>query len=129
MAKNKDPYLDTWEVDTTTPENRNKVQAQLNPAHEQQITQQAVTHIREKISFVVFEIKLEEGKRTDWERRIIATLAKAAKDGFIEPSQGWLGNFSPDPKVRQSGLWQSKHLNEDPLTSAEFDKLKQIVLS
>ena len=128
LAKNKDPYLDVWEVDTTTPENKNKVQAQLNPAHEQQITQQAVAHIRNKISFVVFEVKTKE-ERLRLEKKIIATLSKAAKDGFIEPSQGWLGNFSPDPKVRQSGLWQSQHLDGEPLTSEEFDKLKQIVLS
>jgi hypothetical protein len=63
------------------------------------------------------------------EKKIITTLSKAAKDGFIEPSQGWLGNFSPDPKVRESGLWQSQHLDGEPLTSEEFDKLKQIVLS
>lgn len=129
LAKNKAPYLHVWEVDTTTPENKNKVQAQLNPAHKQQITQQAVAYIRKKISFVVFEIKLEDGKRTDWERRIIATLSKAAKDGFLKPSENWLGNFSPDPKVRQSGLWQSQHLDGEPLTPEEFDKLKQIVLS
>ena len=128
LAKNKDPYLDVWEVDTTTPENKNKVQAQLNPAHEQQITQQAVAHIRNKISFVVFEVETKE-ERLSLEKKIIATLSKAAKDGFIKPSQGWLGNFSPDPKVRQSGLWQSQHLDGEPLTSAEFDKLKQIVLS
>ena len=128
LAKNKDPYLDVWEVDTTTPENKNKVQAQLNPEQEQQITQQAVAHIRNKISFVVFEVKTKE-ERLCLEKKIIATLSKAAKDGFIKPSQGWLGNFSPDPKVRQSGLWQSQHLDGEPLTSAEFDKLKQIVLS
>ena len=128
LAKNKDPYLDVWEVDTTTPENKNKVQAQLNPAHEQQITQQAVAHIRNKISFVVFEVKTKED-RLFWEEKIIATLSKAAKQGEIKPSDKWLGNFSPDPKVRQSGLWQSNHLNGEPLTSEEFDKLKQIVLS
>ena len=128
LAKNKDPYLDVWEVDTTTPENKNKVQAQLNPAHEQQITQQAVAHIRNKISFVVFEVKTKE-ERLRLEKKIIATLSKAAKDGFIEPSENWLGNFSPDLKVRQSGLWQSQHLNEAPLTPQEFEELKQIVLS
>lgn len=128
LAKNKDPYLDIWEVDTTTPENKNKVQAQLNPAHEQQITQQAVAHIRDKISFVVFEVETKE-ERIDWKKKIIATLSKAAKNGFIKPSGNWLGNFSPDLKVSQSRLWQSQHLDGEPLTPQEFDKLKQIVLS
>ncbi|WP_311328797.1 hypothetical protein [Capnocytophaga gingivalis] len=48
------------------------------------------------------------------EKKIITTLSKAAKDGFIKPSENWLGNFSPDPKVRQSGLWQSQHLDGEP---------------
>ena len=128
LHKENNPYSKEWEYDTTSREGKEKYAKLLNLELEKELEKRISTYIHENLSFVVFEVKTKE-ERLFWEERIIATLSKAANQGEIKPSDKWLGNFSPDPKVRQSGLWQSNHLNGEPLTSEEFDKLKQIVLS
>ena len=128
LHKEQHPYAQKWEYDTTSREGKEKYSKLLDIDFEKALEKRISNYIHQNLSFVVFEVKTKE-ERLFWESRIIATLSKAAKDGFLKPSENWLGNFSPDLKVRQSGLWQSQHLNEAPLTPQEFEELKQIVLS
>jgi hypothetical protein len=47
------------------------------------------------------------------ERNSIALLSNFDKKPIDSPSDNWLGNFSDRELVRRSGLWNSRHVNED----------------
>ncbi len=46
------------------------------------------------------------------ERNAIALLSNFGKDAIDPPSKGWLGRFCNRERVRESGLWNSNHVNE-----------------
>ena len=80
--------------------------------------------MQENLSFVVFEVE-EKDRRISIESKIISTLSN---DKTI-PSEDWLGNYSIQPKIKESGLWLVQELYKENLTQEEFEELKQIVLS
>lgn len=47
------------------------------------------------------------------ERNAIALLSNYRGNAIDPPSSDWLGRFSNREKVRQSGLWNSNHVDED----------------
>ena len=59
------------------------------------------------------------------ERNSIALLSNYLTPSGIEPSQGWLGQYSGREKVRKSGLWNNRHVDEthDPAFLAVFERL------
>jgi hypothetical protein len=60
------------------------------------------------------------------ERNSIALLSNYAKSPLDPPSAQWLGRHSDREKVRESGLWNSNHVDErhDP---AFLDELRKLV--
>ena len=46
------------------------------------------------------------------ERNSIALLSNYGKESLDPPSPGWLGHFCNRPLVRESGLWNQRHVNE-----------------
>ena len=60
------------------------------------------------------------------ERNAIALLSNYGRMPVDLPSQGWLGHHSDQEKVRQSGLWNSDHVNAayDP---AFLDYLERLI--
>jgi hypothetical protein len=46
------------------------------------------------------------------ERNAIALLSNYQRNGFDLPSAGWLGRHSNREKVRKSGLWNQRHVDE-----------------
>jgi hypothetical protein len=59
------------------------------------------------------------------ERNSIALISNYGTPSGIEPSQGWLGQYSGRGKVRQSGLWNNRHVDEtyDPAFLGVFEQL------
>lgn len=59
------------------------------------------------------------------ERNSIALLSNYGKPALDPPSALWLGRHSDREKVRESGLWNSNHVDEsfDPAFLDELDKL------
>lgn len=55
------------------------------------------------------------------ERGLIALFAQCR---LGEPSCEWLGHYASDENVVRSGLWNSHHVDAQPLTEAEFDLLR-----
>ena len=126
LNKENNPYFKVWNVNATAKEAQERVAGKVDSVLEAQITEEAVTHIRKKITFVVFAVE-EEKDRKKWEKKLIGTLSNAAKTGEIKASDGWLGNFSTEPKVKESGLWQTQGLYSESLTEEEFATLQKIV--
>ena len=71
-------------------------------------------HIR-AMPFLWLNVGDERGPGSDRgkiERNAIALLSGYRK-ALDQPSPGWLGRSSDDCRVRRSGLWNSKHVDED----------------
>ena len=47
------------------------------------------------------------------ERNAIALLSSYGKNAIDPPSENWLGNHSPREKVKLSGLWNQRHVEDD----------------
>ncbi len=46
------------------------------------------------------------------ERNAIALLSNLARQSFDAPSPAWLGHSSDRPLVRDSGMWNQRHVDE-----------------
>jgi len=66
-----------------------------------------------------------ESKRGYIERNAIALLSNSNKPPIDSPSSSWLGHHCDRPLVRQSGLWNNNHVNENynPEFLAELEQL------
>lgn len=120
LNKEKSPYLNLWELDTTSRINKSKYLHLLDPTLEREIEMEISKYIQTNFSFCVFQIDIKED-RLFWESKITSTLAKA-KD--INQSNEWLGNHSTKDKIKASGLWQVNELYKEVLSETELEELK-----
>lgn len=61
-------------------------------------------------------------KRKELEKRLIGAVSNCKE---CMPSKDWFGHKSPNPKVRESGLWQEKHLfYKTELTENDFKEIE-----
>ena len=82
---------------------------------EQPLEIQVSDHIR-SMPFLWLDIGDEPGPvsmRGYIERNSIALLSNRGVTKLDEPSMDWLGRHSHKAKVRESGLWNSKHVDEE----------------
>lgn len=80
-------------------------------------------YIQDNFSFVVFRID-DRIKRLELESKIISTISLCDE---CNPSDNWLGNFSPVEKIRKSGLWLVNELWKTPLTDIDMIELEKIL--
>lgn len=60
------------------------------------------------------------------ERNAIALLSNAGRIPLDPPSKSWLGQYCDREKVRESGLWNNRHI--DKTYNPEFlDKLSRLI--
>jgi hypothetical protein len=78
------------------------------------------TYLRDRMTFVCVPVA-REGDRLEFEAGIIGLLARYP---LAAPSEGWLGRWSPDSRVVRSGLWNSHHVDSEPLTEEQFRRLR-----
>ncbi|MGL4987545.1 MAG: hypothetical protein ACRC5H_10485 [Treponemataceae bacterium] len=119
----QDPYLKLWDLDTTSKADKDNNLKLLDLDYEKEIEQKITTYIQENLSFCVFQVETK-AQRLFWESKIVSTLAKSKE---LKPSIDWLGNYSTKEKIRESGLWQVNELNNEELTEAEFQELKELL--
>lgn len=116
-----DPYLRTWTLNTSKIPCRDIIDKEK----EQKIEQKVSNYMRENITFTVFPVESKQ-QRLRMEEAIIASLNQASDFG---PGNTWLGHFSPEPEICQSGLWLKQGLDAVPLSEQEFRLLEQMVSS
>lgn len=78
--------------------------------------------LRDDFTFVCFRVN-EGEERLELERGLIALLAQHP---MAEPSLAWLGRYAGAEDIRRTGLWNTQHVRAEPLTDAEFARLKQL---
>jgi len=118
LNRDKNGYLDVWEIDFTTHKSREE-NRQLRNIMVEKVIESAITKIlRENFSFrfIVMDNQDERMGTKGLESSLIGTLARCNKCG---PSLNWLGNVSPKRKIRESGLWLVQHLSSPEITQEE----------
>jgi len=122
LNKAGNPYLQTWELDTTSIIGKRMHSKMIDFELEKQVEKEITKYIQAYLSFCVLKVD-EKLQRLFWEAKIASTLAQSKE---LNPSPGWLGNYSPKEKIRASGLWQVNELNGESLTEHEFEIFKGI---
>lgn len=111
-----DPYLEIWSRDTSRPPYRGLE----DPVRERKIERTVSQYLRTHMSFSAFEVSTPE-QRLRLEEGIIASLCQGED---FAASDGWLGRFSPEPEIRESGMWLKQGLDGLPLTPEETEALE-----
>ena len=126
LHKQKDPYLNIWDMCFTPRESREKFSHLRNVMLEKRIEEKVTKILRTRFSFRFIEVpdsnKFIGSKGI--ESSIIGTLAHCS---HCKQSEKWLGNFSPVNKIRDSGLWLCQHLNNKSLTENEKASIEKLV--
>jgi hypothetical protein len=120
LNKKDDPFLDSWELDLTTRDSKEK-HKNVDFEKQKQVEKQVSNYIQQNFSFVVFPIENKE-KRLEIESKIISTISLCKQCG---PSDGWLGLQSPKQKIQESGLWLVNELYKQPLSVQEIEELRK----
>lgn len=118
-----DSFIEQWEWDLTTRENKEKYSDLLDKEKQEIIENQVTEYMQSNFSFIVFEVN-EKDDRMLFESRIISTVSNCKKCGG---NDSWLGNHSPKEKIRKSGLWQVNEIWKQSISDEEFLKLTELV--
>jgi hypothetical protein len=125
LKKENNPYLEIWDLDTTSAEKKIKYSQVLDIEFEKQVEKQISNYIQENLSFCAFKVDNKE-QRLYWESKIASTLAQSNE---IIPSLKWLGSYSPKEKIRATGLWQVNELIGACLTEQEMVRLRNLIIA
>ncbi len=125
LNKNKDSFLEKWELDLTTKKAKEEFSPFIDFEKQKAIEKQVTQYIQENFDFVILPID-EKQKRLELESKLISTISLCKK---CAPNPGWLGLFSPKEKIRKSGLWLVNELYKNPLSKRELEELKKTIFS
>lgn len=108
FLRNDPQKLEEWNNDTTDAETEAMVSE----------------YIKDHVYFKAIEIA-DTARRAELEKKMIATVSNC---NHCRPSQNWLGNRSPETKIRQSGLWQKQNLLGSILNEADLAEIEQALI-
>lgn len=120
LNKDQDSFLEQWNWSLTSRKNREKYAHLVDFDKQERIERKVTKYIQDNFNFVVIRID-SMNKRRLFKSRIISTVSWCTD---CSPSRKWLGQFSPEEKIRKSGLWQVHHLYRTPLTDNEMEELE-----
>jgi hypothetical protein len=123
LNKRKDLFLKEWEFDLTTKEAKNKLLNLIDMKKQKKVEKEVTEYIQNNFSFIVFPLE-DRKKRLEVESRIISTVS-SCRD--CNPSENWLGLFSPKEKIRKGGLWLVNELYKQPMNEKDLIELKEII--
>lgn len=117
LNKNKDNYLDIWEIDFQARKNKDQFKDKLDLQKQKKLEGQVSKYIQENLSFVIIEIS-DKDKRLFYESKLISTVS-LCKD--CRASDDWLGKYSPKDKIVESSLWLVNELYKKAFTLEELN--------
>jgi hypothetical protein len=106
INRDRDNYLQIWEIDFMTRKNRESFGYTRDIDREKRIESTITKTLTERFyfRFIIIESRL---KRKQLESSLIGTVASC---NLCKPSDNWLGNYSPKKQIKESGLWLVQHL-------------------
>lgn len=120
LNQKHDSYLPTWSLDTSKP----PYSGMEDTVREREIELVVSDYLRNHITFSVFQVNIKE-QRLRFEEGIISALHHTED---FAPSTLWLGQFSPESKICESGMWLKQGLDATPLTEAELCELEAMLV-
>lgn len=123
LNKRGDPFLDQWEIDLTTKAERRQYAGQIDFDRLSQIEMEVSVLIQTLFTFCMYQVD-DKQHRLELEERMIATVSNC---GNCHPSNTWLGNHSPKPQIRKSGLWLVQGLNGSEMNAEELETLEKTI--
>lgn len=79
--------------------------------------------LRGRFTFACFRVPRQED-RLGFERGLVGLLARKSAGGA---SSSWLGRKAANPKIPDSGLWNTQHTRSTPLSEDRFERLEERV--
>lgn len=122
LNKNKDGFLEQWELDLTSKKAKVAYSALIDFDKQKEVEKSVTQLIQKNFSFVVFEVK-DKDRRMKLESRIISTISLCRE---CRQSKNWLGLFSPKKKIRESGLWLVNELYKEPLSDKDMEEMRSL---
>ena len=122
LSKNEDPFLKQWEINSTTKNAKKYYSHSIDFIKQKKVEEMVTKYIQNNFSFVVFQVDDKE-KRLKLESNLISTISLCDE---CEPSQNWLGLYSPKEKIRKSGLWLVNELWKTPLSDNDMIELQRM---
>lgn len=119
LNRDRDPFLDQWDLDLTTRVAREQHAGQVDRVRQAEVERAVSAYIRGHLRFVAVEVAGED-ERLYWESRIIATVSRCEE---CQPSAQWLGLHSPIGRIRGSGLWNVYRLYKWPVSEVELEEI------
>lgn len=123
LNKVQDPFLQDWNRDLTTRAAREEWADKIDSSRQAAIESHVSQYMRSSLRVAVFEVPDKE-ERLFLESRLISTISLCEECG---PSEGWLGQHSPQTKIRESGLWQVNELYKTPFSGEELGRLYELL--
>jgi hypothetical protein len=120
LNKNHDPFLDFWELDLTTKRAKDKYIKKVDMKKQRDVENEVTKYIQNSFSFILVEID-DKSIRLTLESKIISTVSLCSE---CKPSENWLGNHSPEEKIKKSGLWLVNGLWKIPLNENDINYLE-----
>jgi hypothetical protein len=124
LNKNNDAFLEKWEIDLTSHKAKVKYEGLVDHQKLKDTEKRVSEYIQRNFQFVVFRVD-DKSQRLRWESRIISTVSLCDE---CQPSTKWLGLHSPNPKIREIGLWLIKELYKKPLSEVDYEAMEAAVL-
>jgi hypothetical protein len=110
--------LDMWNRDMT-PKMAREHMADFDIPAIKEVEGRVSDYMRSRFSFATIEV-LNKEDRLMLESRLISTISLCEE--CSKPSPNWLGNSSPIPKIRKSGLWLVNELYKEPFGDKELEQ-------
>ncbi len=123
LNKIQSPYLDVWNLNTSTTGNKQKYANLINQQLQDKLEREISNYLRNNFTFTCIPVDNKD-ERMRLEEGIIASLA--GEDSF-RPGNNWFGLNSPTHEITTSGLWNVQGLDSGFLSDFELEKIKFIV--
>jgi len=126
LNRSNDPYLKVWNIDFTSKASRER-DAHLRDIGKEKTVECEITALLRKYFSFRYIVVAQESVRmgvSGIERKLIGTVAQCSE---CSPSRVWLGNQSPQPQIRETGLWLIHHLKTPTLSPAEMNLLAKAI--
>ena len=126
LNKDKDPYLEIWNISFTERENRERFAERRDIEKEWRLEREITKLLQEQFSlrFVILEEVGNREGQDSLKARLIGTVAQCP---ICCPSLKWLGRHSPDERIAAGRLWQTRFLSAAPLAGATRDVFEKAV--
>jgi len=126
-SQTRDAAIQLYSQFNTFPEDKKKQIKDEIKSKEFQIEKMVSNHIRRQMYYLWVKVDDNFTNRRIIEENSIGLLSNYGKKKYLDPpSKEWLGSFSTEKKIRQSGLWNKDYVDKN-YSNDFIKKLKHFI--